>query len=160
MTLRKVLPASTITLTYSTSGLLDIKCLTQRADYRKLTVTENGKNVERWAVIVDISAIPIETNFDIVVEATYWNAFSDVEGSDYSTYAHKQTDPEELSVILIFPDNKPMKSINILEFNPDGSNGTQFQGEEQKYEGPQQLTYYWKTTNLRPEYYYTFAWKW
>ncbi len=161
MVVRKTAAVHDLVISYSTTGALAVRCLTHNATYKEKRVTQSGTTTDTWALVIDVSAMPVNVDFEIVVEATYFNAFSDPRGSDYSTYGNKQTDPENLSVALIFPENKPMKSMNIMEFPPNGGPGMEFQGMERKYpedgNGP---TYYWTTTNTRSGYYYKLAWTW
>lgn len=161
MVIRKLAPANELVLSYSTSGKLYVRCLTHAATYKEKEITQNGKSTDTWALIVDVSAMPLNTDFDVIVEATYFNAFSDSTGSDYSTYGNKQDAAENLSVVLFFPESKPMKSVDVIEYPPNGGPGTPFQGSARQH--PEEgggLTYYWTTNNTRSGYYYKLAWTW
>lgn len=161
MVVRKTAQANDLVISYSTTGALIVRCLTHDATYKEKRVTQNGTTTDTWALTINVSAMPVNVDFEVIVEATYFDAFSDPNGSDYSTYGNKQPDPENLSVVLIFPDDKPMKSVHIKEFPPNHGPGTDFQGSARRR--PEQgggPTYYWTTTNSRSGYYYTLAWDW
>jgi hypothetical protein len=99
MIVKKVDTASFIHLTYGTSGKLNVRCPTHQATFREFERITDGKLTETWEIIADVSTIPIGQEFEIVVEATYWNAFSGKDGDDYTTYGHDQTEPENISII-------------------------------------------------------------
>ena len=92
MVVRKMSPANEIHLTYGTSGRLDVRCLTHQAELRRAEKTVNDRTTETWEVIADVSSVPVGQDFEIAVEATYWNAFRGESGDDYTTYAHEQTE--------------------------------------------------------------------
>jgi hypothetical protein len=160
MTLEKVKDESKLILHYSTTGTLVVRCLTQRATYMETLVTGNGTSTDTWAVNVDVGAIPMNTKFEIIIEATYYNQFVGVEGSAYSTYANEQTDPEDLSVAIIFPDDKPMKGVSVMEYPPSHAPGAKFAGMAREFTDRKGLTYYWTTINTRSNYFYTLNWSW
>jgi hypothetical protein len=161
MVVRKVAPANEIHLTYGTSGKLDVRCLTHQARLRKAPNMSEDKAVgETWEVIADVSAVPVGQEFEIAVEATFWNGFSGEQGDDYTTYGHKQTEPEDISVMLLFTDGKPFKNVGVTEYGPDSTEGTPFQGQQRAWPGPENQTYYWSTTSQRPEWYYKLSWTW
>lgn len=160
MTLRKSKPANSLILTYSTSGTLVVRCISHHAIYQEKVSTRENKTTDLWAVTVDVSAMPLDTDFDVIVEATYYNGFSDSAGSDFTTYANKQKSNEDVSLAILFPDTKPMKSISIMEFPPTGGDGVRLTAAAREYRDPSGLSYYWTTTNTRSDYYYKFSWTW
>jgi hypothetical protein len=161
MIIKKVDTATSIHITYGTSGLLDVRCPTHKAKYRKSDLEIDGKAVEKWEVIADVSTIPVGTEFEMLIEATYWNGFSGANGDDYTTYAHEQTEPEQLSVTIFFPDDKLFKNIKVEESsNKPEDVFTPIQGNVQSWAGPKNETFYWSINSLRPNWYYKIAWQW
>jgi hypothetical protein len=160
MVVKKVSPANDIHLTYGTSGRLDVRCLTHAAQFRRAVRTIDDMTTETWEVIADVSQVPVGQEFEIAVEATYWNGFRGALGDDYTTYAQKQSEPEQLSVVLLFPEDKPFKSTSVIEYAPGSQNGSPFQGQAANWPGPNNQTYYWTTVSQRPEFYYKISWTW
>jgi hypothetical protein len=156
MVVRKVGISNDIHLTYATSGRIDLRCLTHSARYRRA----EAKKGETWEVIADVSSVAVNEEFEIAVEATYWNAFSGTNGDDYTTYGHNQTDPEELTIIVLFGGDKPFKTIAATAFPPDGTAGESPQGQVQEWPSAGNQSYYWRTTSRRPEWYYRLSWTW
>ncbi len=158
MLVRKIGPADTIHIAYSTSGLLDLRCLTQT--YSVQTSYEDDQNV--GDLIIDVGSIPINSEFAIITELTYWDAFGGKTGDDFTTYSHNQQDqPEDVSVVLIFPDAKPFTEISALEQPPGNSTMRIFEGVGQNFVGPRNQTYYWSTTKTGiGRWFYTIRWKW
>lgn len=161
MVVTKLEPIDTIHLVYGTSGRLDVRCLTHEARYEYAEQQRGGTESESWDVIADVSAIPVGQDFEIAVEATYWNGFVGEDGDDYTTYSHEQSEPEQLSVILLFPDDKPSKgSIAATEYGGNAVVGRPLQTPTISFAGSKNLTFYWSTVSTRPNYYYKLAWAW
>jgi hypothetical protein len=160
MIIKKIDTASKIHITYSTSGSLDVRCPTHVAAFNVADKEMDGKVTQTVEVVADVSSIPVGQEFEMLIEATYWNAFAGSEGDNYTTYAHNQTLAEDISIIVLFPPNKPFKSVSMLEFAPDSTHGTTIQGPAKNIPGSQNQTYYWEMSNDRPNYYYQIAWKW
>lgn len=159
MTIRKVGPANEIHIVYSTSGLLDLRCLTHKFSVQTAVDKDNQFVGE---IIADVSSIPPNADFTLITQVTYWNAFSGADGDDFSTYTHNQQgQPESISMVLVFPDAKPFKSMTPLEKAPTEKELHGFQGLEQSINGPDNHSYYWSTTNNNPgRWFYTFSWTW
>jgi hypothetical protein len=160
MTLEKIKDERKLILHYSTTGTLVVRCLSQPATYEETVGPEHGTLTDTWAVTVDVGAIPMNTKFEVIVEATYYNEFVGVNGSAYSTYANEQTDPEDISVAIIFPDDKPVKGVNVMEYPPSQAPGAKFAGMAREFTDRKGLTYYWTTINTRSDYFYTLNWSW
>lgn len=157
---RKLAQADKYELPFATSGLLDVRCVTHSATYQNSKTIEGSTETDGWNVIADVSTVPVGSEFEIAVDATYWNAFNGEAGEDFSTHARQQQDPEEVSMFLLFPKDKPMKDIFVTEYPPDGGAGSRFQGASREWRGAQGESYYWTTTNQRPGYYFKFTWTW
>jgi hypothetical protein len=160
MIVRKVDTASTIHITYSTSGKLDVRCPTHPCTFRISNRVIDGKEIETWEVIANVSTIAVGQEFEIMVEATYWNGFKDNNQEDYTTYAHGQTEPEQLSIMVMFPEDKPFRNISVTEYPPDGERGSPIQGQTEAWPGPNNQTYYWSINSQRPNWYYKITWQW
>jgi hypothetical protein len=159
MTIRKVGSANKIHIVYSTSGLLDLRCLTHAFSVETAVDKEDQFVGD---IIADVSSIQTGTEFTLITQVTYWNAFSGADGDDFSTYTHNQRgEPESISTVLVFPDAKPFKSVTRLEKAPTEEEFHRFQGLGQSIEGPNNHSYYWSTTNNNPgRWFYTFRWTW
>jgi hypothetical protein len=111
--------------------------------------------------MADVSAAPVGRDFEIAVEATYWNGFVGASGDDYTTYSHEQPEPEQVSVILLFPDDKPFKgTIAVTEYPPNSDVGYPLQSPATTLAAPNNQTFYWRTVSTRSNYYYKLAWTW
>jgi hypothetical protein len=161
MVVKRRTAAKDLVLTYSTSGTLVLRCLSHAATYQENKEPQDGKPTDTWAVIVDVSSEPMNKEFQVVVEATYYDAFSRPDQWSYSTYGNRQDEDEELSVLLVFPDKKPFSEIDVQEFPPNGGQGGPFSGLARSYPPtPDGKSYYWVTTNRRSDYHYTMRWRW
>jgi hypothetical protein len=158
MVIRKVADSDYIVFTYSTSGLLDLRCLTH--EYSVRTSYQNGQNVGE--ITADIRSVPTGSDFTLVIEATYWNAFSVADKEDFSTYTHNQAgQSEEMSILIIFPDAKPFKQIDVQETPPGANEMRQIQGNAESHSGPEHKTYYWSYVKAADgRWFYTASWDW
>ncbi len=160
LVVEKIAPADTFQMPFATTGILDVHCVTHSAIYQNSKTIEGSTETDGWNVIADVSTVPVGSQFEIAVEATYWNAFIGEEGDDFTTHARKQEQPEDISIFLLYPQDRPMRDMLVMEYPPDGGAGSRFQGTMREWRGAEGLSYYWTTTNLRPGYYYKFSWKW
>jgi hypothetical protein len=158
MLVRKVGSSSEIHVTYSTSGLLDVRCLTHGCAVK--TTFDGDQNVVE--LTANVGNVPTNADFVLATEATFWNAFSRDEGEDYTTYTHNQDDTaEDISVVVIFPDQKPFHELKVLELGPRDEKLHQFSGEAQELRGPGAKTYSWATRHVGAGTWdYTVKWTW
>jgi len=156
MVVRKVGSASEIHLVYSTSARLDLRCVTHAAGYHE----SRSGDADTWEVIADVSAVPIGSQFEIIIEATYWGGFWGSHGNDYTTYGHNQSEPEDLSILLLFPEKQPFKSVTATEYGPHANEAAAAQGSFEQRSGERNRTYYWHTISTRPSWFYKLTWTW
>ena len=158
MRIQKVKTAATLHLSYGTSAFMDVSCLTQMASITRVIITDKVEGYQTTEVNVDVGSVAVGSTFELIVEAIYWNAFSDDKHYDFTTYSNGQTETENLSVLLIAPTDKPFKGVGVTEF-PGTDDGQPFSGEARGFppDGTGQ-TYYWTTQNNRPNYYYKLRW--
>ncbi len=119
MIVRKVAPEDSIHVVYATSGEMDVRCTTHGARYRRAAGEGGTDGILTMEVIADVSAIPVGSEFELGVEATYWNAFAGARGDDYTTYSHAQVDSEVVSVTILAPAGRPFRSVNVSEMDGD-----------------------------------------
>jgi hypothetical protein len=157
MQIRKTAETNEIHIKYGASGLLDMRCLTH--SYSLENASEDKQNVGQ--IIADVRSVPLNTEFTLITQVTYWNSFSGAGSEDFTTYTHKQAgQSEEISTVIVFPDSKPFKSIDTYQKAPDSNEVHPFQGTSQQVKGPQNLAYYWSTTQNSGQWFYTFRWTW
>jgi hypothetical protein len=155
MVIKKVAAADSIHIKYGTSGTLDLRCLTHA--YRVNTATEDEGFVAE--VVADVAAVPVGGTFNLIIEATYWNAFSGAEGDDYTTYGHSQAEQEEIATLILFPDSRPYSRVELLEKAPRASDMRPITLAHQDMRGPNNHTYYWSSEISGP-WYITTKWQW
>ncbi len=158
MVIRKVGDADAIHITYASGGALDLRCVTHSCTAR--TSMDGAEQIGE--LTADVRAVPIGTEFTLITEVTYWNAFSGEAGDDYTTYSHDQRDsPEELSVLLLFPEGRPATGVNAFEKLGDEGVMRDFSGQSQTHLSPQKDSYYWSTVKSGAgRWFYTLKWTW
>lgn len=165
MTLRKTRPEKSISFTYATSGVLvNPRCLTHPYVLKKTMKPDvHGDHTlkEVWELEINLEEVPIDQEFFLAVEATYWNAFEAPKQRNFSTYANDQSEPEELSITLLFPEKRPFKSYNLLAYPHDAedSNKAQpFQGTPRITKAKDNLSIYWMIPKAQTGYAYEIRW--
>lgn len=162
MTIRKTANADFISFTYATSGKLDVRCLTHVCTLRRALQTdehESGTLKETWEVTANVSRVPIGGEFELIVEATYWNAFDSPEKQWYATYPNKQQDPETVSTLVLFPENKPFTEYTLLAYPHGSTTGQLFSGDSRIVPAPDKLGLYWEIPNAQGNDTYELHWK-
>jgi len=158
MLIRKLRDANEISFTYSTSGTeLDVRCLSLNCKLKKLLTNDEHSSVimkTNWELTADLSDVPVGTDFTMVVEVTYYNAYERPEQWFYNTYSNKQRQDETLSALLIFPNDRVPKDIYI-KTQPEHTDAEKnvvsvdFQGGT-RIKGPQNRSFYWQLSGALP----------
>lgn len=161
MLIKKISSADTIAFTYATSGKLAARCLTQKCTIRRATMADQhaaGKLTETWELTADVRDFSVGQEFSMLVEVTYWDAFDTAAKQWYSTYSNSQDEPENISVLLLFPENKPFRDTTRLAY-PHGSNtGAAFQGNERVIPGDGNRSLYWEVFSAQQNEAYEVRW--
>lgn len=162
MLIRKTAPATHISFTYATSGKLDVRCLTEVCTLRRAIQDDehqSGTLKETWEVTADVSKVPVGTEFELIVEATYWNAFDTPEKQWYATYPNRQPDPETVSTLVIFPENKPFSKYSMLAYPHGSTTGQLFSGDSRIIPAKDHLSLYWEIPNAQGNDTYELHWE-
>lgn len=158
---KKIRPADTYVAHYGTSGYaVDLRCITHRAKVLRREDTEDEHEKE-YAIEVDVSDMPLNTEFLIVIEATYWNGFQGPADEWAATYTDDDIrELGELGLIVLLPESKPFKSYSLWT-GPDGG------GADKEYIAPHGFYadkngrfLYWSITTRKPRSHYTLRWTW
>jgi hypothetical protein len=158
MTIRKVAPADSIHITYATSGTLDLRCLTHSCVAH---IAPGEGDTRTGELVADVREIPVGAAFLLVTEVTYWNAFSDADTEDFTTYAHNQRNvPENVAMVIKFPEQKLPRNVVVEEQPPGDHSKRSFSGLAQRRGGASNSSFYWQTTTRGGAWYYTFTWPW
>jgi hypothetical protein len=113
-----------------------------------------------YEVDVNVEGMPVNKEFLIVIEATYWNSFQDLDGDSASTYTDKDMHQmQELSLFVLFPEQRPYKQLERLA-GPNGGKKEGFRDEEKFYEGKDHRFFYWDIIKRQPDYHYQAKWTW
>lgn len=152
----------TISFKYSTTGIgLSSRCLTHYAEWNKAEQADvHGDKILKtsWELVVNVSKMPLNKEFDIVTEVTYWNGFRDEEGDWFSTFATKEI--KGLSLMILFPLEKKFKSIKRYGYKHGTIAKSPFKGAEIWNESEDKSTLYWGIPDPIPDFAYQIDWKW
>src|SRR5260370_2616142 len=162
MAIRKVNATDVISFTYGTSGTLDIRCLNRNCKLRTATEKDehsSGELKQTWDATSDVSDVPVGDEFEIIVEATYWNAFDTPQKQWYATYANEQTEPETVATLLLFPTDKPFGEYSLLAYPHGSTQGKLLSATSKIVSASDKLSLYWEIPNAQGIQTYEIHWK-
>lgn len=112
----------TLDFEFSTSGV-DVypRCLTHEYSLKKLAQPDVHGDVElktRWQLQADVAGEPIDNDFLVLNEVTFWNAFTGEEQEWAGMGVPQEVDV--IGLVLLFPQDKPFKSYSLYAY-PHGS---------------------------------------
>ncbi len=149
---------------YSTNGsAIDIRCITHPAEILTEEKSSNhpGEGKKEYEVDVDVSTIPVNHEFLIVVEATYWNSFQNPTGEEASTYTDEDMHQmDELAMFVLLPDGKPFKSVQRWERPSKSSEKAPYHSNERLYQDDSGRFVYWSISDRKPDHHYQITWTW
>jgi hypothetical protein len=159
---KKLVEVDTFTAHYATSGsAIDLRCITHKDTVFVDKNSVHHKGAIEYAVQVDISEVPVNEEFLIVIEGTYWNGFRDIQSETASTYTDLQTAGlKELGLVVFLPTDKPFESTEI--YRQVGKNPTELVTHDigTLYRDESKLFVYWNVGNIKPDTHYTIKWDW
>lgn len=161
--LRKLLPERKhLEFEFATSGVdIHPRCLTHEYTLLKSEGPHYHGNINlknTWHVRVDVERVKPDTDFFVITEATYWNAFQGKQ-SDWAALAVNET-AEVIGIIILFPDDKPFKDISLSSGPHKTKNLKPFQGPSTQIRSENNQVFVWKIDNPKVGYTYQVDWKW
>lgn len=161
--LKKRAQLDKISFKYSTRGTMDARCINLPYTLQRALVPDQhgGRTLsESWNVVVDISQVPIDNEFLIINEVTYWNAFNGPDGDSYGTYAGDQSEPEDLSLMILFPPTRPFTGYTLYGYQEDAPQPATYRGTSTVVPSDGHSAFYWAIRQPRPKHIYEVAWQW
>ena len=158
--IKKIRQADTFIAHYSTSGVaIDLRCITHNARIFQKEMRSHAGN-RSYSLEVDVKAVPLNHEFMIVIEGTYWNSFQNIAKESAGTYI----DPdgatlEELALIVLFPESKPFKDYQRMT-GEDGADDVPYRGEDSFYADIGRRFIYWSIKERQVGRHYTVEWTW
>jgi len=159
--IQKIKEASYFYAEFSTSGYaIDLRCITHNADPPQQIPANRNQPQNNYLLKIDVSREPVNKEFMIVIEGTYWNGFKD--SADYAeTYADKDAkDLEDLSLFILFPQNKPFTKLIKYEINEPDTVPHEYRGLESFFQPSDGQCVYWSIRKPKPYSDYQLEWNW
>ena len=142
----------------TTGAGIDARSLTHK--YEPITTRQphfHGSVAVKPVVLkIDIATEPIGREFLVINEMTYWNAFT---GEDTDWAAMHRVQNEELAMVVLFPEEKPVKSYELLQYKR-GLQPETFRGTHRSYVSENGLVMFWAPDELRRDSIYQMQWRW
>ena len=149
---------------YATSGTaIDLRCITHEAGVlqQAIPVEHAGQKVKEYEVDVDISEVPVDKEFLIVIEGTYWNSFQGALEEDVSTYTSNDiAQLDELSIFVLMPESKPFKGYKLWSQDTGGGERSEYRGDNRLYADQNGHFLYWSILARKRNHHYQVSWTW
>jgi len=158
---KKTKPIDKIVAHYSTSGAdIDIRCITHNFKiFQQENASVKHPGQKNYGLEIDVSSIPLNEEFLVVIEATYWNGFSNIERESASTYTDKEVEGlEELALIVLLPQEKPVKEA--FRFMEADDKKAAYREAEKYYIDQNKRFIYWSIKKIIPDTHYQLEWTW
>lgn len=161
--LKKSRPLDKIVIHYATTGFaIDMRCITNSFDFyqQQNPTVHNGQVWKEYALVIDVSSMPLDREFLIVVEATYWNGFRNLQSEDAATYTDAEANElDELGLIVFFPEAKPFTNYQFLD-KPENGMEDSYRGVQSFYADINRKYIYWSVKDRQPSHHYKLKWNW
>lgn len=150
---------------FATPGYcIDFRCVTHNFEILIKEGHARHHDLEGWIeyqVEIDISSMPINNEFLIIVEGTYWNGFIGYSSEDAQFGTGDDVDNiRELALIVIFPAKKPFKTYELLT-RVDNDKDTNYRGPSNSlYTDKDKQLIYWNVGEREKNRHYTIKWEW
>jgi hypothetical protein len=148
---------------YTTTGIaIDLRCITHDAEILEVKPNKEhpGTMEKTYAVRINIETMPIDKEFLIVIEGTYWNSFQSPGEQSASTYTDRDISQlDEIALIVLLPDNKPCRNVKYWGY-PDGKDKKTYRESARRYEDVQGRFIYWSILERAPDHHYKVTWEW
>lgn len=143
----------------ATTGMgIDARSLTHK--YELITTRQphfhGNRRVKPVVLNIDVSNEPIGREFLIINEMTFWNGFTGEEG-DWAAMHRFQN--EDIIISVLFPEKKPVKSYEFLEYK-QGQEPETFRGRHKSYVSKNGLVLFWGQEELKHGFVYEVKWRW
>ncbi len=158
---KKTKPIDKIVAHYSTGGFdIDLRCITHNyKPYEEDPKSSEHPNQKNYGIEIDVSNYPLNQEFLIVIEATYWNGFNNIIKESASTYTDEEiAGLQELALIILLPYDKPIK--DVLRFSGRHSQMQPYRDEEKFFIDENKRFVFWSVKNIKADTHYQLEWTW
>jgi hypothetical protein len=142
----------------TTGAGIDARSLTHK--YELITTKQphfhGSVRVTPVVLKIDISSEPVGQEFLVINEMTYWNAFT---GDDTDWAAMHRVQNEEIAMVVLFPEDKPLKKHTFLQYEK-GAQPESFRGRHKSYVSENGLVLFWAPEELKRDLVYQVKWHW
>lgn len=156
-------PVNEIIFEFRTSGLDVIPECKSDHEYDIIKYKNKGSVGSQETLIrqirIDIKDVPLEQEIDVLLSATYWNAFQDENQMWVGTLVYGDID--KVSLAIVFPEDKPFKDYDHRIATLDGKNEISLGAETIIYEDRESKQWlHFEVNDSKPGQVYKVYWDW
>ncbi|MBX3159189.1 MAG: hypothetical protein KF773_24685 [Deltaproteobacteria bacterium] len=154
---------------YATSGsVIDLRAITHPYTVQEVRDLPTTAPRDRqcdfhqhcFVIDVDVSGTPVDTEFLIVIEATYWNGFPG-DASDAMTYTDADVNSlAELGLFVLFPLDKPFWSDHVTWQCGKDETFREYMKPSYYFKDRDNHFIYWAVQKPAADCHYRVDWKW
>lgn len=161
--LKKMKKTDEIRYRYATSGYdVEPKCITHEGELMEKskmgtgTVNDTRKLRKEYELIVDVSSVPVNSEFLLICEADYWNAFQGKKSEWVGAVTEYKT--ERLAILVIYSDSNPGRKFLKRQIEYGSKKRSQYTGEGPFVDSASNV--YWVIENPKTKMTYEMEWDW
>jgi hypothetical protein len=109
-------------------------------------------------LVIDVSSVPEDVEFDLRTIATYWNTFQTEQELWFGVVGYEKS--FKVSQLLLFPADKPFKEYSLMVARTVKDTPTIYTGPKLLLNGSARDWIYWEVPNPKEGFVYRLHWKW
>lgn len=109
-------------------------------------------------LVIDIGAVPVDTEFDFRTVSTYWNSLQTEQEQWFGVIGYERS--FKVSMLVLFPADKPYKEYSLMVAKTVRDQPMAYDGPKILLSGPHQEWLYWEVPQPQTGYVYRLHWKW
>jgi eukaryotic-like serine/threonine-protein kinase len=161
--LRKLRPADEIRFEYRSTGIaMDLQCTSHLSHYRvaaqKTPGFVGGKRTQVRQIIVDVGRFPVHSEFTIHTLAIYWNGLQEAGDLWFGAIGYQHS--FKVSLLVIFPGEKPFRDFQMLVAPTKEEKATAFAGRKILLVSEGRDWLYWEIPEPEAGRVYSLHWTW
>lgn len=120
-------------------------------------VQVGGQTMKARQLVVDVSEVEVDSEFDLDIRCTFWNAFEKEDQRWVGVMIRDR--PFKVSFLIIFREDQTVQKYKLRVADIDGQNIRDYEGEQLLIEGDGGRFLFWEIMNPQPQHVYRIDWE-
>ncbi|HEV3257978.1 MAG TPA: serine/threonine-protein kinase [Gemmataceae bacterium] len=161
--LRKLQPVDEIRFEFRTTGTEVFASCSSHPDAYRVAVQKSAgfvgdKRTKVRQLIVDLRNVPLQTEFTIQTNATYWNSLQKADDLWFGAIGYESA--FKVSLLIVFPLDKPFKDYQLLVAPTKEQTPRVFEDRKILLVPEKHDWVYWEIPGPKADHVYSLHWSW